>query len=285
MKLIINVDDAGLHPAVNRAVEILAEKGLCTSASIVANGLAVKSATALEGVSLGVHLDILRGRPVSHWQNVTSLVDKNGAFLMDPVILFQRYAAGKVDHMEVEKEWRAQIEHIMSLGVKPTHLTSHKHVHGWPSLTRMAVNLAKEYGIDWIRKPEECSEISKLDKSIYQSKFLNVCGYFDRELDGVNWTDVLWSAVDHDGAMSPERFVVYLDNCGDVKPDSVLELGCGAGMITAGDPPIPPEYDPTKISAVWRDQFRSLAEDAWPEAIKMLGAELVTYSELPKFVE
>ena len=65
MKVIMNVDDLGVHPAVARAALALSEKGLVTSASVVANGPDVESAVRLqaEGVSIGVHLDIVRGRP------------------------------------------------------------------------------------------------------------------------------------------------------------------------------------------------------------------------------
>ncbi len=47
---------------------------------MVATGMDVESAAALQGISIGVHLDILRGRPLSHWQEVNTLVDENGAF-------------------------------------------------------------------------------------------------------------------------------------------------------------------------------------------------------------
>lgn len=280
MKLIINVDDVGLHPGVTRAVEILASKGVVTSASMVATGMDVESAAALQGISIGVHLDILRGRPLSHWQEVNTLVDENGAFFVSPVILFEKYAKGKFNHEQVEREWSAQIERVLDLGVKPTHLTSHKHIHGWPSLTRMTAGLANRYGIGWVRKPEECSEISRLDKSGIQARFQNVCNYFDREIDEVNWIDVYWSATDAKTNLTTETFLQYIDDCGDAKEGAVVELCCSPGITVAGDPPIPPECNPPEISAIWRNEFQSLAEGDWLQAIKDLGAQLTGYGEL-----
>lgn len=277
MKLVVNVDDAGLHPAVTRAVEILAEKGVVTSTSIVATGLDVESAARLDGVSLGVHLDILRGRPLAHWQYVNSIVDDNGSFLINPVALFKRYAVGKVLHEQVELEWRTQIEHVISLGVKPTHLSSHKHVHAWPTLTRMAAKLAGEYEIPWVRKPEECSQISRLDKAGLQAKFLNICGLFDREVDGVNWPDVFWGVTDEGDDLTPEGFMAYMRVCGDVGEDGIVELSCCPGVTIAGDPPIQTFCNPSEISGIWRSEFKSLSELNWMDTFDRMGMELVPF--------
>ncbi len=279
MKLVVNVEDAGLHPAVGRAVEILAEEGVVTSASLLATGLDVENAAKLEKVSLGVHLDILRGRPVSHWQSVNSLVDSNGAFLVDPVKLFRLYALGKVEHEHVEKEWRGQIERIIELGVRPTHLTSHKHVHAWPSLSRMAADLSKEYGIDWVRKPEECADIARLDKSGLQSKFQNVCGFFDREVDEVNWTHCYWDANDRGDELTIDGFAEFIQQC-DCDNGDVVELCCSPGVTVSGDPAIPDYCNPPKISGIWRNEFESLMEGKWLKLFADMKLDLKSFSDL-----
>jgi len=281
MKLIINVDDAGIHPAVGRAVKILAEKGVVTSASLVANGIDVVNGAKLTDVGLGVHLDILRGRPLNHWQSISTIVDENGMFLKTPVSLFRRYAMGNVDHEHVEKEWSAQIEYVIDLGVRPTHLSSHKHIHAWPSLTRMAGDLAKRYNIGWMRKPEECSEISRLDKGGLNAKFLNICGFFDRETEGVMWSDLFWGIADNGASLSTAAFSKYVRRYGaGVAPDAVMELCCHPGMIVAGDPAIESHYNPIEISGCWRNEFESLAESNWGEVINELGMHLTDFGRL-----
>ena len=60
MRLVVNVDDVGLHPAVQRAVERTAAAGIVTSASVMANAPWVREARRLSGIGLGVHLNILR---------------------------------------------------------------------------------------------------------------------------------------------------------------------------------------------------------------------------------
>ncbi len=281
MKIVINVDDVGLHPAVNRAVEILAKIGTVTSGSIVANGLVVPDAAALSGIGLGVHLDILRGRPVGHWQEVSSLVDENGMFFGSPGALFRRFAIGKVEYRHIEREWAKQIEKVIDLGIKPTHLSSHGQVHAWPALTRMVGELAVRYGIRWIRKPEECSEITRLDQSGLWAKFLNVCGLFSRKTAGVNWADMVWGMADAGNELLPERFVQYVKRFGNgVDGNEVIEICCRPGRMISGDPPIPMEYEPTRLSAIWRDEFRSLSELDWIRLIEDAGLEQTNFGNI-----
>lgn len=278
MQIIVNVEDVGLHPAVERAIGILKEKGVITACSIKANEKLAGVPMELAGLDIGIHLDVLRGRPVRHWQHVATLCDNNGAFLNDPAVLFRQYAVGKVDHAHVEMEWREQIENVLSLGVEPTHLTSHKHVHGWPSLARIAASLAKEYGIDWIRKPEECSEIAKLDKSGFPRKFQNVCGFFDREIDEIGWTDWMWGAPEPE-SFSPYAFASAVER--EAPQDAeIVELRCCPGMMIGGDDAIPYYENPVKLAHRWRLEYRSLEEDDWLGVLKKGARKLCGFSEL-----
>lgn len=277
----MTVDDAGLHPAVARAVEILSEKGVVTSASLVATGADVVQAAALAGVGLGVHLDILRGRPLVHWQEVNTMVDQNGAFLLDPVLLFERYAKGKVDHEQVEREWAAQIERVLDLGVRPTHLSSHKHVHGWPTLTKLAGDLARRYGIGWVRKPIECAEVARLDTTGMQAQFLGLCNLFERETDGVRWPDMVWDVHDSEIPFDPSAFSRFMRRFGPGEVgDEVVEVRCLPGVTVAGDPVIEKGIGSTELAAIWRTEFQSLAEDGWTEVFNEHGLTLSGFGRL-----
>jgi len=277
MKIIVNGDDAGLHQAVNRALKALVERKIMTSASLTGNGEAVEEAAEIRDISLGVHLDIIRGRPVHDWQKIRSLVDENGAFLGSSTALFSLYAEGRLEHEHVEREWRSQIERILALGVQPSHLTSHDHVHAWPTLTRMIGELACEYGIKWVRKPVECAEISLLGKRQGQTKFMNVCGMFDRETDGVNWTDVFWEFPEERLKNTPAAFVAFLKKAGVGKGAPVVEIGCRPGSIQGGDPVIQKQYKPIHIAAVWRETLASFTENNWLDTFQSLGLTLTGY--------
>lgn len=279
MQVVINADDVGLHPATTRAVAELSRLGVVTSASLAANGGHLEAASFSGHVSIGVHLDVLRGRPVSHWQHVSSLCDENGSFLINPAALFRKYANGKVLHSHVEMEWAAQIERVLDFGVRPSHLSSHKHVHGWPSLAGVAVKLAKRYGIRLIRKPIECSEIAKLDKTGFPSRFQSVCGFFDREADGVDWTAGFVSMGAGGSPVEPAAVVGRLVDQQLRTPESgIWEILCTPGMTKSGDPPIPQYCDPPSISAQWMNDYHSLQAADWLGTLQAAGVELVAHA-------
>jgi len=276
MRIVVNVDDVGLHPAIGRAVMILKEKGVVSSISLKGNEALDELDEGLLDMDVGVHLDILRGRPVSHWQHVSTLCDDFGSFYSNPAELFEKYAIGKVEHAHVEMEWRAQIEHVMDVGGQPTHLTSHKHLHGWPSLAGVASKLAREYGIGWIRKPIKCDEIAKLDRSAFPSRFRNVCTFFDRESEDVQWSDWLWVPEEIED-FSPVTFSESLAfQQGRI---DIVEIACCPGIMVSGDQPVPHYANPTVTAHQWRTEFRSLAEDNWLETLRQHG-HVTSYSEM-----
>ncbi|QGY39523.1 ChbG/HpnK family deacetylase [Pseudodesulfovibrio cashew] len=278
MKVVLNAEDFGLHPAVNRAVERLLGTRNITAVSLLANGEYLEQAVKLPTPSMGVHLDILRGRPVSHWQHVATLCDENGAFLIKPDILFKRYAMGKVDHVHVEMEWSAQIERVLDLGVRPTHLTSHKHLHGWPSLTRMAATLAERYAIPWVRKPVECAEIARLDRTGFPARFQNVCRFFDREAGNVKWTTGFVNLKEMPDPV-PQRVVELLEEMETVERDGLAEIRVRPGLNAVGDPPIPSYCNPPVISSQWSREYHALLQGDWPSELRLAGWEAVGFSE------
>ncbi len=153
--LIVNADDFGMCQAENEATVRAIREGLASSCTLM-----MPCPWALHAIQLlkenpripfGVHLTAIseyayyRWGPLSHPEEVPSLVDKSGHFyhedrmpeLLDDVVL-----------AELETEFRAQIEAVLAAGLKPTHLDSHCNVHvRREDITNMAVNLAKEYGL------------------------------------------------------------------------------------------------------------------------------------------
>lgn len=148
-QLIINADDFGLSPGVSQGIALAAKSGVVTSTTLMGNmqDLA-QHLSYLQGipVGLGIHLVLSAGRPRAS-SGVDSLTDERGYFRRD-----YRQAIKLADPTQVKKELQAQIEHVLNLGVKPTHLDSHHHVHMAPQLTKVAVELAHRYGIPAIRR-------------------------------------------------------------------------------------------------------------------------------------
>lgn len=145
MKLIINADDFGLSKAVNYGIIEAHKQGVVTSttALVTADAFTHCKQLALENpaLSVGIHLNITLGRPLLKH---VSLVDENNNFFtkMEYIEDFTK------SQDELYLEWRYQIEYFIEvMGVKPTHIDSHHHVHMLPKALPIVQRLAKEYDL------------------------------------------------------------------------------------------------------------------------------------------
>ena len=155
--LIVNADDLGLHEDINRGIYLAHTQGIVTSASLVACGEAFDHAiTMVRGcrdLDLGVHLTLVDERPLSPPETVPTLVGPEGRFASTYRQFATRVLMGLVSPAEIYRELRAQVERVMETGRAPSHLDSHQHVHLLPSVWRVTRELARQYGIRWIRVP------------------------------------------------------------------------------------------------------------------------------------
>ncbi len=168
-RLILHADDLGLHPAVNQAVFEGAEAGTLTSASVLVNGRGAAEALNWSRKNpqfgLGLHLNILRGRPLSDPALVPSLVDGNGMFLNSAYRLLQRGMLGRISAGEVLLEYRRQLACMTDRGVAPTHFDGEKHSHLFLGQTIWALDrLMAESGINRLRLINESPLVSLLKK-------------------------------------------------------------------------------------------------------------------------
>ena len=53
----------------------------------------------------------------------------------------------------VYRELAAQVRKIVSAGIRPSHLDTHKHTHLLPPVLDAVARLAHEFGIPWVRRP------------------------------------------------------------------------------------------------------------------------------------
>ncbi len=280
MKVVINVDDSGLHPAVRRAVLDLSGRGMVSSTTVLANGPDVQEAARMAGVGLGAHLNLLRGKPVLPADRVTTLVGRNGFFLGDYKALFGRYVTGRLDHSQVEAELDAQIGRLRDLGINLTHFDSEKHIHAWPTIMRVVGRLAARHSVKWVRRPRECSEFSRLDKGGVRVKFLNLCSLLQKKPQNVDWPDSLWGIADQGSDLLPQSFLEYMTRHGLTGKNTVVEICCHPGLPEPGDGPLPVEFGPMRVEAQWRDEYDALCRTDWADVFRELGAEIVSYGDI-----
>jgi predicted glycoside hydrolase/deacetylase ChbG (UPF0249 family) len=154
-RLIVNADDFGISPAVNSGIIEAAEAGSVSSASMIVNldGFddAVRRAKSLGALPLGLHFNIVGGRPLTR---APSLTDKRGSFLgLSP--LLWRATIGRINARELAAECVAQLDRMAAVGLPATHLDSHRHVHMHPALFSTIVVAAASRGVRIVRVPIE----------------------------------------------------------------------------------------------------------------------------------
>jgi len=159
-KVIINADDFGLSHGVNGAVEKAFEFGTLTSASIMANmpyfDEAVSIAKKCDGLGVGVHVNLLRGTPISNPSRISSLVNSDGKFYGSALTLLFKSKLGLIDPLHVEIEASAQMERVIRSGIKPTHFDSEKHMHiAIPAIWDGSCKAAVRHGILHVRLANE----------------------------------------------------------------------------------------------------------------------------------
>lgn len=153
--LIINADDFGMCHSVNAAIFAALEQGVLRSTTLM-----VPCPWALHAmhfladhpqVPFGVHLTAIsdwvdyRWGPVTAREKVPSLINEAGYFYNFEHM--PEFLAG-VNLDELEMEFRAQIEVVLSAGLEPTHLDWHSlRIKHREDIHRLMLRLAREYGL------------------------------------------------------------------------------------------------------------------------------------------
>jgi predicted glycoside hydrolase/deacetylase ChbG (UPF0249 family) len=159
-RLIINADDFGLTPGINRAVVELHRAGAITSATLMANGPAfddaVARARANPALGVGCHLVFTGGMPISHPEAIPTLLGADGKTFRPSLIDFAQAALrGAIDPNDIAVEAQAQIQKLQRAGIDVTHIDTHKHTHLLPVIARTVFHIANRCGVPSIRNPIE----------------------------------------------------------------------------------------------------------------------------------
>jgi predicted glycoside hydrolase/deacetylase ChbG (UPF0249 family) len=159
-RLIINADDFGLTPGINRAIAELHAAGVLTSATLMATGAAFNDAAAIahQNPTLGVgcHIVLTDGIPVSHPYSIPTLLGGDGKTFRPNLIDFtQALLRGSISEDDIAREALAQVQKIQRIGIDVTHLDTHKHTHLFPAVARPLLHIAERCSIGAIRTPYE----------------------------------------------------------------------------------------------------------------------------------
>jgi predicted glycoside hydrolase/deacetylase ChbG (UPF0249 family) len=156
-RLILNADDLGLAPGVNRSILELGAAGALTSATLMATSRHAPQAATAAGASplgVGCHVVLVDGEPALPANRIPALAP-SGAFRPTLGALVRDLLQGRIPESEIEAEAVAQIRRAQSLGIRVTHLDTHKHTHMFPRVLRPLLCAALLCGIRAIRNPFE----------------------------------------------------------------------------------------------------------------------------------
>ena len=159
-RLILNADDFGLTPGINRAILELHRAGVVTSASLMATGPAFDDAVqiALDNPSLGVgcHLTFVDGIPISHPYAIPTLLGADGKTFRPNFLDFTQAALrNTIRPADLAHEAQSQIQKLQRAGIDVTHIDTHKHTHMFPPLVRPLLHIAERCGVMPVRNPFE----------------------------------------------------------------------------------------------------------------------------------
>jgi len=156
--IIVNADDFGISPGVNRGIVESHRRGITSSTSLMANqpwaAEAVELWRSCPALGLGLHVTLTSGRPCSPADSIPTLVQPDGRFPILGVLL-ARASAGALRSDELRLEIAAQAERAVTLGARLDHMDSHHHVHAHPRIGREVLAVALDYGIRALRCPTE----------------------------------------------------------------------------------------------------------------------------------
>ncbi|HUJ39143.1 MAG TPA: ChbG/HpnK family deacetylase [Candidatus Acidoferrales bacterium] len=288
-QLIVNADDFGMAPGVNRAILDAHRTGIVTSTSLLANSLAfddaVAAARATPSLAVGVHLNLTEGRPISRPALLGTLLNSSGEFLGSAEALFLRLVTGRVPLDAVEREYHAQIQRVFAAGLRPTHLDGHQHVHMWPPIFSLTARLAAEYGLAGVRSSRERrAGIPRLwrrnapvrGKILLQAgvglglAFLAVASRAALAAAGVAAPDYFYG-VSSTGFLDRDTLAGVLQDV----PEGVSELMCHPGYVDAAL-----ERVSTRLLRQRETEFEAVAGPEFRIQAARLGIQLVNYRAL-----
>lgn len=173
--LIVHADDLGIAHSEDAASFEALDKGYVTSASIIVPGPWLTEvadyAKAHPEADLGLHLALTSEWKTFRWGSVVSsdkvpsLLDQAGSLAAST-----EQVTKNAKPQEAEREFRAQVERALAVGIRPTHLDSHMgSAFNSPELFAAYVKVAHEFHLPflairvWRERPQMLSLLADKD--------------------------------------------------------------------------------------------------------------------------
>jgi hopanoid biosynthesis associated protein HpnK len=116
---------------------------------------AVSRARRLPDLRVGLHLVLVDGLPTLPCAEIPGLVRRDGRFDPNMGRAGIRFFALPEVRRQVAMEVRAQFEAFRATGLLLDHVNAHKHMHIHPTVTRMIIEIGRDFGMTAVRVPFE----------------------------------------------------------------------------------------------------------------------------------
>ncbi|MGC8561189.1 MAG: carbohydrate deacetylase [Phycisphaerae bacterium] len=275
--VIVNADDFGFSAGVTDAIIDSHRCGILTSTTLICTmpdaERAAGMAKYLPGLGVGIHLCLTQGTSKSQNLRLIASPSADGRHAsLDQSVpnLIRKVQFSRAAQDEAQQEWRAQIEWALAAGIKPTHLDSHKHIHHWPVLRKIAIELAKQYNIGAIRCAREIP-LDDLACGMGYRVLSRLAGRLARVLaaEGIATTDWFYGLA-ATGKFSEEHWLAIMQN---------LPAGVGEIMVHPGRADGLPTGS-TRLVSQRELEWRGITAPAVVRRLRDHGIELKNYSHL-----
>lgn len=268
--LIIHADDLGVAHSEDAASFDALDQGAVTSASILVPcpwvAEVANYAKTHPDADLGVHFDLTsewktyRWGPVAPSDQVPSLLDRDGTLWSDTPLV-ARHAKAE----DAEREFEAQIERAVALGIHPTHVDTHMgSAMATPETFAAYVKVAHEHQLPFLA--------------------LNIPGVTDRLSSMLSSKDiVLDTIVIADPRVKSDQWKdFYLNAVKNLKPgltELIVHLGHDDSELQAVT------FDHPDFGAAWRQRdYNVVTSPEFKQALQENHIILVKWRDFKKFI-
>ena len=273
--LIVSADDFGLTERVSDGIIDAHTRGVVSSTSVIAVAPAFESASKrlreVPTLGVGAHFTAVgEDPPLLSAREIPTLVDKNGNFWTNWKSFLPRAAAGRIDFDDLRREFEAQLEAITSLGLVVDHFDTHQHIHMWPAVSDVLLDLGDAHDVHAIR-------VMRSDaKGPIGITVRRLARRLEVQLRERHWA---WTGaatgLDGAGSMGLGEMVAAVDRLASSGASSA-ELASHPGL--ADDP----ERVRYRWNYNWDIEYDALCSETIRHTIDELGFRLGTFADLPR---
>ena len=155
----ITLDDFGLNKTVNREINkwTLARKvdfvSLLTNLPSTDEAIQLYKNGGKKQYKIGLHLNLIEGKPLSRVYEIPSLVNKDGFFYPLPLFILRLFF-GMIQKKDVMKEMQKQYNVMIEGRIPCEHINSHQNIHVFHFMYSCVDEFAQKNNIRYVRQVE-----------------------------------------------------------------------------------------------------------------------------------